>query len=238
VTSESSGHELPGHHWKDPERVRDFAGRMDRRVEDRGEQFQLIARIIGARGDAPLRLLDVGAGYGALAAALLDAYPKATATLLDVSEAMIKLGRERMQAYDGRYSYVAGDFAGGSLPDDVGGGFDAIVSSLAIHHLPPERIRTLYADIAARLSSGGWFLNLDIVAPDDSEAGEVYRRVLEEDRIARGETPWPSESGNASHHSEMQPLAEHLGWLREAGLTAVACYSSMLGIALFGGRKP
>ncbi len=238
MRADETTHEEPGHHWKDPERVRDFAERMDPRAEDRAEQFRLVARIIGAPKDAALRILDVGAGYGALGAALLDAFESANATLLDVSEAMVELGNERMKPYDGRYSYVIGDFAGGVLPPSVGTGFDAIVSSLAIHHLPPNEKRSLYADIADRLNSGGWFLNLDIVAPDDAVSGEVYRRIFEEDRVARNEKPWPTSNTDRSHHDEMQPLADHLLWLRDAGLTAADCYWKRFGTAIFGGRKP
>lgn len=238
MTSGDVTHEEPGHHWKDADRVRDFAERMDRRVDDRLEQFHLISRIIGAPKDAELKILDVGAGYGSLTSALLDWYPSAKATLLDVSEAMVELGRERMQPYDGWYAYIVGDFASGSLPDEVGDSHDAIVSSLAIHHLPADGKRSLYGDIFARLAPGGWFLNLDIVAPNNAVAGETYRRIFEEDRVARDEKPWPSTGDSSSHHSEMQRIAEHLTWLEEAGFTAVDCYWKRFGTAIFGGRKP
>lgn len=225
-----------GHHWKQPERVRWYAERMDRRAEERRRQFDLMARLIPFGTEEPIRLLDVGAGYGVVAAAVLDAFPNARAVLLDVSEEMIRLGRERMAPYAERYEYVHGDFAGGSVPDEVGSEYHAVMSSLAIHHLPPEAKRSLYRDIAGRLRSGGCFLNLDSIAAPNAELEAVYRRVADRERPAQPEAPPPPTV--APHHSEVQPLSDHLSWLAEAGLVNVDCFWKRLDSALFGGFKP
>jgi SAM-dependent methyltransferase len=236
-TSHGDGaHERPGHHWRDPARVREYVARMDRHAAERREQLTLLARLIPFPTDTPLEVLDLGAGYGAVAAAVLDTFPLATAVLLDVSEEMIRLGGERMAPYAGRYRYVHGDFADGVLPAEVEGPFHAVVSSLAIHHLPPEGKQSLYRDIAARLVPGGCFLNLDIVAAPDPTLTELYTRIEAQERAARGEAPRPDTG--TSHHSELQPLDEHLAWLRAAGLVHVDCFWKRLGTALFGGYRP
>src|SRR5947209_5585963 len=74
-------------------------------------------------------VLDLGTGTGALAAMIADAFPQAQLTLLDGAPAMIakavaNLGERATSA-------VVQDFAD-PLP---AGPFDAVVSSLAIHHL-------------------------------------------------------------------------------------------------------
>ena len=234
----------PGHHWKDPDRVKDYVARMDRRAAERQDQLALLARLIPFPLDTPLNVLDLGAGYGAVAAAVLERYPQARTVLLDISDAMAAQGEERLSAYKGRYEYVLAGFDGGQIPQPVTGTFHAVVSSLAIHHLSPEDKRSLYSAVAERLLPGGCFLNLDIVAAPD-EAGEaLYRRIEEEERQARGEPPWPStttqhqHSENRQQHSELQPLAQHLAWLQEAGLTGVDCFYKRLGTALFGGLRP
>ena len=158
-----------GHHWKESERVADFAQRMDARAEERARQFALLARLLPYEPDEPVRILDIGAGYGAVASSLLEAFPRAEATLLDVSTAMVEEGGKRLRAFEGRYAYVLGDFAAGTLPDGVEGPFDVIVSSLAIHHLPAEGKQTLYRDIAERLRFGGCFFNIDSVGAPSHE---------------------------------------------------------------------
>lgn len=223
-----------GHHWKDAGRVADFAARMDAREVERAQQFALLGRLLPFADDAAFRILDLGAGYGAVTAALLDRYASAEAVLLDVSEAMIDEGTRRLAPFAGRYRYVLDDFAAGRLPGALQGPYDAVVSSLAIHHLPPEGKRSLYGDIVAHLRPGGCFFNIDMVAADNADIAAVYEHVTARERAERGERP-PSAH---AHRSEFQPLRDHLAWLREAGLTRVDCYWRQLGTALFGGYLP
>ena len=232
-----------GHHWKEADRVAHFAARMDERAAEREAQFNLLGRLLPYESGDTFHILDVGAGYGAVAESLLRRFPAASATLLDLSDAMIEEGRRRLSSLDGRFNYVQGDFADGSLPHDVAGPYEVIVSSLAIHHLPPDGKRDLYADIASRLTPGGCFFNIDSVGAPDAGTEAIYTRTsAREDSVAREETTTPEESSPPppprQHRSERQPLEAHLGWLREAGLTQVDCYWRQLGTALFGGYRP
>jgi tRNA (cmo5U34)-methyltransferase len=226
--------EPPGHHWKEADRVRDFAERMERRAEEREVQFSLLVRLLPFEPDAPIRILDIGAGYGAVAEAVLKQFPNANADLLDVSEAMVSLGKERLQAYEGHYRYILGDFADGRLPAEAAGPYQAIVSSLAIHHLPPDRKRSLYRDIAGRLAPGGWFCNIDLVAAPDGALQEQYDRAERLHRETRGDAP-PTVQAITHRHSELQPLNDHLRWLAEAGFEHVDVFWKRLGYALYGG---
>jgi predicted RNA methylase len=58
-------------------------------------QTAMVLRMIPQPIDAPIRVLDLGAGYGALATAVLTDRPNATAVCLDASMEMIELGKER-----------------------------------------------------------------------------------------------------------------------------------------------
>ena len=73
------------HDWSSKEYVRDWATRQDRYEEERKPQFQMIADAIPFTRDAAIRILDVGAGYGALAQFLLERFPNATAVCQDGS---------------------------------------------------------------------------------------------------------------------------------------------------------
>ena len=230
------GHGDTGQHWREPARVRDFVARMDARAQERAPQFELMTQLIGRDGDAPLRILDLGAGYGAEARVFLTAFPAATAVLVDASEEMMRVGGERLAEFAGRYRYVAWDFGEGALPDDLGGPFDAVISSAAIHHLPEAAHKRLYGEVLASLAPGGAFLNLDLVrAPDDALEGR-YRAIAQAEQESRDEPPQPSTLPR--HHSHLEPLDRQLAWLREAGFEHVDCFWKRLGGALFGGYRP
>jgi tRNA (cmo5U34)-methyltransferase len=152
------------HDWSSKEYVRDWATRQDRYEEERRPQFQMIADAIPFPSDAAIRILDVGAGYGALAQFLLEQFPNATTLCQDGSEEMAELGRRRMRKWKGRFDYVIADFSEAGWSRAIDGSFDVIVSSIAIHNVRvPGIIEGIYKEVFELLKSGGCFLNLDMV---------------------------------------------------------------------------
>lgn len=112
----------------------------------------------------PIKILDVGAGYGALTQFLLNSFPNTTAVCQDGSEEMMKLGHQRMASFDGRFSYVVCNFSKSGWSQKVSGPFEAVVSSIAIHNVnSPNIIRGIYDEIFPLLKSGGCFLNYDLM---------------------------------------------------------------------------
>ncbi|MDD1703050.1 MAG: class I SAM-dependent methyltransferase [Methanoregula sp.] len=101
-------------------------------------------------------ILDVGAGTGLLSALLLEKYPKASMTLLDISDKMLGVARER---FGGRsnVAFRTGDYS----RVDLGGPYDLICSALSIHHLDPDDKRRLFGRIFSALAPGGLFVNAD-----------------------------------------------------------------------------
>ena len=232
------GHEHghTGQHWREPARVQDFVKRMDARARERAPQFELMTQLLGRDGNDALRILDLGAGYGAEASVFLTAFPVASAVLVDASEEMMRVGGERLAEFGGRYRYVAWDFGEGALPNGLEGPFDAVISSAAIHHLPEAALKRLYGEVFALLSPGGAFLNLDLVSAPDDALDARYRSIMQSEQDARDEPPQPAELPR--HHSHLEPLDRHLGWLRDAGFEHVDCFWKRLGGALFGGYRP
>src|SRR6185503_16877068 len=103
------------------DRVADYVDQNDRDARQMEEVFGLLAGVLPFETDAPIRVLDIGSGHGVVAAAMLDAFPRATALGLDISEAMMAVGRERMARFGDRFAYFEGDFADGHLPADLPG---------------------------------------------------------------------------------------------------------------------
>jgi len=101
-------------------------------------------------------ILDVGAGTGLLSALVQQKYPNAQMTLLDISENMLEIARQR---FSGRKNirYHVGDYSKG-IPV---GPYDLVCSALSIHHLMMEDKRYLFAEIFSKLKQGGLVVNAD-----------------------------------------------------------------------------
>jgi tRNA (cmo5U34)-methyltransferase len=223
-----------GYHWQDPAHVTWWTERMDAPGQDRARELELLTRLVPALGDAP-RLLDLGAGYGAVSAAVLAALPTASAVLVDFSAPMMAEGAARLSAFAGRWRYVTWDLNQPSWPPDAEGPFDAVVSAQALHHLSDERKDALYREVYAHLTPGGAFVIWDPVRPPHPYLAAVY------DAAARGEQA-PADRSVAdrplnTHEAGVAPLADQLAWLRAAGFGAVDCFWKRGASAIFGGYK-
>jgi cyclopropane fatty-acyl-phospholipid synthase-like methyltransferase len=157
---------LDHHDWSSREYVSRWAERQDTREADRQEVFRLMAKTLPYDKNARIRILDIGAGYGALAQFMLNYFPKSTAVCHDGSEEMAKLGAKRMAPLKKRVQYRLSDLSKPGWSKSIDGPFEAVVSSIAIHNVRShDIIRSIYAEIPALLVSGGCFLNFDRMTP-------------------------------------------------------------------------
>jgi ubiquinone/menaquinone biosynthesis C-methylase UbiE len=171
----SHGHDHPGdhdhhdhepHNWNSADYVSQWAQGQDPKEIKRQEAFNVMAETIPYHKSQPLKILDLGAGYGALTKFLLECFPNAKAICQDGSEEMAKLGRERMKDLAGRFEYILCDFGKHGWSKLLPGPFEAIVSSIAIHNVKsPSIIRGIYEDAYLLVKPRGCFLNFDRPRP-------------------------------------------------------------------------
>lgn len=178
---------------------------------------ELLAALAAADG----HVLDLGAGTGALSSAVLDGLPGVRVTVLDVDPDMLAEARRRLARFADRVSFHEGSFQG-PLP-----AADAVVASLALHHVHDLRTKTeLYRAIHNTLSPGGVLLNLDAAVTEDARLNRlVFDRMAARmsdhgitDREARGHfAAWADED-------RYFPLEAELSALRQAGFAEVECF--------------
>jgi tRNA (cmo5U34)-methyltransferase len=228
--------------WKSAEVARTFAVEGAQRERQRAEQLQLLARLLPFAPDATFTFLDLGAGTGAAARAILAEYPHANGILCDFSLEMMAEGRPLLEPYAGRYRYVELDMTSGAWPAEVPSAIDAVVSALSIHHLPDARKRGVFAEIHAHLAPGGWYLNFDPVRAPDETLETFWQRV--NDRYDP-EAPYkrahrtPQEQARWENHVRyMIPLAPQLEWLHEAGFEHIDVFWKRLDWVIYGGQRP
>lgn len=225
--------------WSDPRIVQDFLATMDQRERERSEQLAFVAHLLPFERDDPFTLLDLGAGTGAAARALLSYFTRARAVLADFSPAMMAAGADAMRPFEGRFQYVPFDMLRSAWPAEIPTPLQAVVTSQCVHHLPDERKASLFREIFDRLAPGGWYVNYDFVkaAP---EVETAWRRVAgrEDPEAARPAERTPEQERRWHEHIRyMGELALQLAALRAAGFQAVDVYWKRLDQVIYGGAR-
>lgn len=164
-------------------------------------------------------ILDLGAGTGLFSEFVLQKYPNAKITLVDLSQKMLDIAQKRFSSNE-NISIIQQDFTtfkGEKL-------YDAVISSLAIHHLEDKAKADLYNTIFALLKSGGIFINAEQVAGESEYFSRLYdkewRKKVEASDLSREEI-------NASYEriklDKRSPVSTQIKWLKDAGFKEVDC---------------
>ena len=179
-------------------------------------------------------VIDLGAGTGALAGAILAAIPRARVQLIDIDPAMLENARTRLAGFGSRAELRCASF------DDALPPSDAVVASLALHHVPElDRKRELYTRIHASLLPGGVFLSADAAVHEDGpEHARFYREwaarmatagILADEATALFKQ-WAGED-------RYFPLTTELALLADAGFPRPECFWKQGAPTVFGGFR-
>jgi len=166
--------------------------------------------------DSPY-ILDLGAGTGRLTGMLLDKYPGAHVTLIDLSEDMLQKARERF-AGNSKLEYIAADY----LNYEYDRSYCMVVSSLSIHHLTHEDKQALFRKIRSLLKPGGVFVNADQAAGSSPAFVAEFKRLWLEAVTATDLKPEDIEASQKRRLLDIDAtLTDQLQWLRDAGFSEV-----------------
>lgn len=217
-------------------------------VPERELQIRTICDLIPPREEA-FHILELCCGEGLLAAALLERFPSCIVHGFDGSTEMLQQSEQRLSQYGERFRPAhfdlhAHEWRSADWP------LQAIVSSLAIHHLDALEKQQLYADAYRMLDAGGVLLIADIIQPTSSAGTSVAARTWDEAVRKRAQELDGHEDAfdffRREHWNYYEfpdsfdkpsPLFDHLKWLEQSGFTEIDVYWMKAGHAIYGGRK-
>jgi tRNA (cmo5U34)-methyltransferase len=164
-------------------------------------------------------ILDLGAGTGLFSALVLQKYPDAKITLVDISEKMLEIAKKRfdMNAY---IQIFCQDFT----KFETATKYDAIISSLAIHHLEDNSKIELYDKIYTMLKDKGLFIHAEQVEGETPYMAHLNNKRWKEHVEDSGLAPAEQEAAYERVKLDKRvPLSIQLEWLKNSGFKEVDC---------------
>jgi tRNA (cmo5U34)-methyltransferase len=190
--------------------------------------------LLPAERTQPLRVLDLGAGTGLLAALIATAYPQAHLTLIDAAAEMLAQANQRMQPFAERCTLHVMDMRDIAFDQP----FDLIVSALAIHHLADATKQAIFRQIYRMLAPGGRFVHIEQVLGPTPAIEAFYEQAWLQAVQEKGVSP----ADLAAAQERMQqdqtvPLATQLRWLAESGFQQVHCWYQWYRFVVYSGDR-
>jgi tRNA (cmo5U34)-methyltransferase len=147
---------------------------------------------------------------------------------------MLAIAGKKLEAFDG-VEYVVADASAYKFDRK----YDAIVSSLTLHHLETDADKhAFHKKIFRALKKGGMFINADIiVAPDKKMQGVNLKKWHE--FILRSSSPEFVADRYKKYRAEDRPavLWNELDSLRRAGFKSVEVFWKYYNFAVYGGVR-
>lgn len=223
-------------------------------VPGRTEQIASLLHLIPARTEETFTIVELAAGGGVLARAILERFPFCQYVALDGSAVMRDQLSHTLSEFGKRVEVRPFELEEQQWRAALPAPLRCVLSSLAVHHLTDAGKRQLFQDMFTRLEPGGTMLLADIVKPATPRIAELYARQYDEivrsQSLAaygdlRGYESFQELKWNYFIHDYTDPnsydlpslLSDQLLWFREAGFSMVDCFWMQAGHAVYGGYK-
>lgn len=199
------------------------------------EMIEALVLSIPFEKESEIKVIDLGCGTGTILKKIKEQFPNAKLTALDLSRNMIEMTKFKLDKYDDVEYYIE-DFYNFEFPKK----YDAIVSSLALHHLiTDEDKKVFYGKIYDALSRDGVFYNADVVLGSNNKIQDVYMNkwiefMRKSCSIEEIENTWLPK-----YREEDSPttLLNHLNWLGEVGFKDIDVIWKYYNYSVYGGKR-
>jgi SAM-dependent methyltransferase len=231
--------------WQGTGAVSNYLDTTRQAIPLANEQLDAMLRVIAAFGVPTRTVLDLGAGDGAAAEAIARRFPVERVTLVDFSAPMLERAPGRFDGWPGTLDIVTADLLDPawreSLPEAT---HDIVVSRYAIHHLPHERKRALYAQIHDVLAPGGLFCNIEHVSSATPVFTGIFEGLIIDGMVATSDGSLDLDAATAAFRARqdaqtniLAPAGDQCDWLREIGFVDVDVVMKVFELAVIVARR-
>ncbi|MDD5593706.1 MAG: class I SAM-dependent methyltransferase [Candidatus Margulisbacteria bacterium] len=179
-------------------------------------------------------LADIGTGTGNISYNIKSAFPNSELVCIDLSPRMLSVAKEKLASFSG-VEYIQADVSAYRFDRR----FDAIVSSLTLHHLETDADKHAFHKKAFRaLKKGGYFINADIIIAPDKKMQDVNLAKWQGFILKSSSREFAADRYK-KYKAEDRPavLLNELDSLRRAGFRSVEVFWKYYNFAVYGGVK-
>jgi tRNA (cmo5U34)-methyltransferase len=197
----------------------------------------VILAMLPAPPERAMRVLELGAGTGNLTRKVLERLPQSQVVGYDLSPGMLAQARSKLAPLAHRVQLVEADISQTAFA----GPFDAVVSAIAVHHVPPRAKPPLFRRLYEALRPGAALIIGDTFRAATPELEAAYRRLRAAEPSdnsvdAAAYEAYRQQAGPAGGSSTQ--LHDYLRWLRQAGFVSVDCVWKYFSLAVVYGQRP
>ncbi len=212
----------------------DFDKSANNTIPKYNEMLDALINAIPDNKENP-KILDLGCGTGNITLKILERFPNAEITCLDLSDKMIEIAKDKLKEYD-NVNFIIGDFTEYKFEKT----YDAIVSSLALHHIPTdEEKQSMYQDIYNALTINGVFYNADVTKAHSKYNEKLNNSIAIEYMIEHGVTKEDMQDHQQKRDSNDIPstLVTYLTMLNNVGFKEIDVIWKYYSNSVYGGTR-
>lgn len=167
----------------------------------------------------PKNILELGSGTGNLTKLIIEKFPSANITAVDISQECIE---ECKSLINFPVNYVKADFKEINFAENS---FDLIVSSISIHHINDIEKQKLFNKLFKYQTPGAILSFCDQFS---AETKEIYLKYISEWKkyaFSKGsnDAEWEMWMQHQNDHDYHSTLENHTNWLKQVGYKNVDC---------------
>ncbi|MFZ7120881.1 MAG: class I SAM-dependent methyltransferase [Eubacteriaceae bacterium] len=199
------------------------------------EMIDALILAIPFKKEETFKVIDLGCGTGNIAQKVMNRFPNAQITCLDLAENMISMAKIKLKKHN-NIKFIVNDFNKLSFETT----YDVVVSSLSLHHLISDKDKKIfYGKIYDALTDRGVFYNADVVLGTNNYLQGVYMKKWKEYMIKNILVEEIEKKWIPKYNEEDSPakLINHILWLEEVGFKSIDVIWKYYNFAVYGGCK-